>query len=305
MMIASGGPTDQPDAGAESSSSRRARKASSRARPRACAPGCAAERTGGTSARSAPARRGPGIARSNQRPRNRVMPWPRGSSAPAAVPPARTSTLGRDQRDVAEHERQARGDLRRGRLAVAGWPPIDDVGDLHAGCGRARSRPACGRAVGRRGRQTGVPMRSSSAPGASPMMHDRRRRVAVGEDRVGRGALQRAAVEPGDQRAECLDRLGFGGEPARRLRGSAERFGRGRRRRCRNRAGAARGSGADGVGSRRLPSLRAMRASRLTGSGPIASSAPISICQRSSASAVSAVFEEHSVDMAGEVYHPS
>ena len=36
----------------------------------------------------------PGISRSNQRPRSRVMPWPCGSSAAAAVPPHSTRIVG-------------------------------------------------------------------------------------------------------------------------------------------------------------------------------------------------------------------
>ena len=229
----------------------------------------------------------PGTARSNQRPRSRVMPSLSGSSALAAVPPASTSTLGRASAIWRSTNGRQDGDLGRGRLAVAGRAPVDDVGDLHAAAVEADRRQ---HAVEQLPGAADKGLADAVLVGARRLAddHDRRGRVAVDEDGVGRGALQRAAVEAGDQRRQRLDRLGACAASARAdcaasASDSAKRAGRRRpavARGLRTRAGARRRGGATAgtaaAGRRRRQPVDAR-------SRPIASSAPISICQCSSA----------------------
>ena len=127
--------------------------------------------------------------------------------------------------------RQICGLLRR-RRAVAGRPPGHDVGDVDRWCGRARSPPACGRAVCRSGRRRAGPRcprrgralrrRTSRAPCGLPSANTSC--VAV--------ALQRAAVEAVEDGAQLVERL-------RRLRAASRAAMRGlvgrRRRRSRRR----------------------------------------------------------------------
>jgi len=67
--------------------------------------------------------------------------------------------------------------------------------------------------------------------------HDLGRRIAVGEDRVGRGALQAAAIEAGDQCRQRRHRLGAGSEPPSRLGSLRQGLGQGLRRGCCDRGG--------------------------------------------------------------------
>src|SRR6266566_1123100 len=137
---------------------------------------------------------------------------------------------------MTEYERQAGGDLGRGRLAVAGRAPVDHVGDLHSAAVETdRRQHAVEQLPG------AADKRPSDAvfvrTGRLADDHDRRRRVAVDKNRVRRGPLQRAAVKFRDQRRQRRHAVGAGGEPACRLGGFAQRFGQGRGRGGRNGAG--------------------------------------------------------------------
>ena len=87
-------------------------------------------------------------------PRARVMP----SFAPTASgSPSRRGRPGdgaSHERDLPADERQTDLRLLRRRRPISRRPPRHDIGDIDLACGRARSRPACGRAIGRRGRRT-------------------------------------------------------------------------------------------------------------------------------------------------------
>ena len=93
--------------------------------------------------------------------------------------------------------------------------------------------------------------------------------------------------KPATSAASASTRLGAGGEPARRLGRLAQRFGRARAaaRPRTARGGLRRADGRRGIAG--AASAPAGGASRSAGSAPIASSAPISTYQRSSASAAS------------------
>ena len=77
--------------------------------------------------------------------------------------------------------------LLRRRRAVAGRTPGHDVGDVDATCGRARSPPACGRAICRNGRRTAGPrcprrgraLRRRTSPALSGCRRRTRAGVAV------------------------------------------------------------------------------------------------------------------------------
>ena len=100
--------------------------------------------------------------------------WPWTRVIPAACPessfvaklPSVATTLRLDQLDLPEEMRLAGLDLLRQRVAVAGRPALEDVGDVDVRARRARCPRAACRAACRPGRRTGSPAcpRGSRAP---------------------------------------------------------------------------------------------------------------------------------------------
>ena len=136
---------------------------------------------------------------------------------------------------MAQHERQAGGDLVGGGGAVAGRAPVDGVGDQDTRAVEADRRQHAVEQL------AGAPDKGAADAvlvGAGRLAddHDRGRGIAVGDDRVGRGALQPAAFEPGDRRFQRRDGVGARRCETRRLRRLPRRLGKGRRRGRRDRA---------------------------------------------------------------------
>ncbi len=260
-----------------------------RATPRACARARAAETTvehrqcrnrpvesGDREVEPAPAQPGDAGARRQQCPR-------RGAAG-------QHQHFWLNQCDVAQHERQAGGDLVRGRRAVAGRSPINGIGDQHAGAVEPdRRQHAVEQLAGT------ADKRPSDAVlvGARRLADDHQRcgGIAVGDHGVGRGLFQRAAFESGDRRFErrrYCRRAPPIAEPiapplpatSAKAAGSEAATGREAVGRL---GGSAAGCGATGAFV--AATAAAPIAKRSTGSYPIASSAPISTYQRNRTSA--------------------
>jgi electron-transferring-flavoprotein dehydrogenase len=170
---------------------------------------------------------------------------------------AQHQDLGADERDMAQDEGQAGSDLGRGRRAISRRPPVDDVGDQHTLTVEAdRRQHAVEELAGAADEGAADPVLVGARGLADD--HDRRGGVAVGKDRVGRRAPERAAVEIGDQCLERRHRLRTCGKPTRRLRSLGRRLGQGFRRRCRDRARRRWGGGRrdDGRGRRLMGTRR-------------------------------------------------
>jgi len=137
----------------------------------------------------APPARVPPVRTSGRR--SRVMPSLSGKRALAAVPTAHHQHKGAAPSAMwrSTNGRHAAISAAFGFL-LPGGRQLDDVGDLDRRPVEPDRPPACGRATARCGRQNGRPRRSSSAPGASPMIMTAPRGCRRETHCIGRGALQ-------------------------------------------------------------------------------------------------------------------
>ena len=150
---------------------------------------------------------------------------PAGSARRCGRPPA-SAAAASARSAAAGYGRQA-ADLGRPRVAVAGRPALEDIGDVHV---LARLSPMA-RSIELSScpaRPTnGSPCRSSSAPGASPITSHSRLRIADAEYRLGAGPVQLAAGAARDLARAALPRL----RPPRPAAARAQCHRRGRTRR--------------------------------------------------------------------------
>jgi hypothetical protein len=145
--------------------------------------------------------------------------------------PGEDEELGVYQGDVAQHKGQAGGDLGSGRPTVSRRPPVDNVGDMHALAIQAdRRQHAVEQLAGAADERAAEAVLIRTRALADD--HHRGHRIAVGEDRVGRGALQAATIEAGDQCGERRYSLGAGSEPSCRLGSLRQGLGQRLRRGC-------------------------------------------------------------------------
>src|SRR5271169_4567354 len=101
------------------------------------------------------------------------------------------------QRYVAQREGQAGGDLGRRWGSVSWRPPVDDVSDVHAlAIQLDRGEHPVEELAGAADEWAADAVLIGT--GALADDHYGSRRIAVGKNRVGRGALQAAAIEAGD-----------------------------------------------------------------------------------------------------------
>ena len=133
----------------------------------------------------------------------------------AAAPPSSTSTLGDKQFDLAGEERRAGLDLLRRRRAVARRAPIDRVGDVDVLLGEPdRGEHAVEQLPG--AADKGLALQILVAARRLADHHDAGLLAAPGEAEALGRALQRAAVESGDELLQLEKRRDFGANPARR-----------------------------------------------------------------------------------------
>ena len=152
-------------------------------------------------------------------PQVTTVDWPGSTAAMRAA--GKNTFMSRDgsctvymdrERNVALDERQGNIELRCIRCAVAGWTPVDDVGDIDGLVRillRARQANAGQDFIEKlpRNAHKWFPLSIFIRPRCLAHQHDFRLRVAIGKNHVGRGFADGEPFKPGNRSLKFFERV--------------------------------------------------------------------------------------------------